>query len=573
MNDLSKTQTENLGFSSTISTLSTWITRPSFQILTFFVGIYYLIFMIMSVQAYQDHVLHMTYFRLVGADRLLSISFTYQGCPTISFQATAASANHTWRVDSPLAADGFILTFPDTDGPPVHFSLQSSEDAGATWATVGAPDFRWTANGVRALGGGAPLAARELRFDLRPPWPVLEQNIAEPAVIAAGLLCAAALGVLRQPARAKATMLCALWALAAGSVAAAAGFVGAGAPREAFLPSVAALAYAPLAAALRHSEPLFLDACAGLGLVCAAARLAADCGVFADCGNIAASPPLVPALVAALAAAHALLRVRSVAATLRDLRRARAPCDAEWRRLLAQPGAAAALRELEYVAQRERRACAEQPPPRQLNRLPSAGAAAKASAGKVSESFQLLLRLQDLTHFDARAALDSDGAATADLDRPVCSLDQLYAQVKSEKTKCLRSQDTVIFSHCHAAFMSLFANIDFRILFNLLGVSGGSSYIEERFAIASLSFRYHLTHQNVIQPPGGSARAGQMTDDRADRARRRSPSPPSSARCAPAGPGPPTAAYTLAGVRTAATARRLLLPAAARLPSQSLPRL
>ncbi len=128
---------------------STWIKQPSFQILSLFVGIYYLICMISSVQKYENYVMDMTCFRILGADRLVSISFLYQGCPTVTFQA-AASANRTWRLEKPLVADGFILTFPDTavGGPPVRFSLQSSADAGASWATTGAPDFRWTANGA-----------------------------------------------------------------------------------------------------------------------------------------------------------------------------------------------------------------------------------------------------------------------------------------------------------------------------------------------------------------------------------------------------------------------------------------
>ena len=413
---------------------STWIQRPSFQILTLFVGIYYTSCAVLYIQNYEQYAMHLTYFRLIGADRLLSIGFMNKGCHSSSFQA-ADSANRTWHLDRPLAADGFILAFPDTDvgGLPVPFSLQSSADAGATWATVAAPDFRWTANGIRALGGAAaPLAARELRFDLRPPWPCLEQNVMEPAVIAAGLLSAAAFGALRQAGRAKAALLCALCALAAGSVAAAAGFAAVGAPREAFSPATAALAYAPLAASLRRSESLFLDACAALGLLCVvAARLAADCAVFADCGNLAAAPPVGAALVAALAALHIALRARSVAGALRGLRQLRGHCDAEWRRVLAQPGAAAALRELAGLVLRARRACAGEPPPRQYNRaLPSdAGAAAPANAG--------LSRLQGSAYFDEAAPPDLGGAASAGLGRPVRSLDQLYAQA-SARNACRR---------------------------------------------------------------------------------------------------------------------------------------
>ena len=91
---------------------STWINQPSFQILTSCGGIYYLIFMILSVQKYEHDVIRMSYFRLVGADGVFSISFMHQGCPTVAFPA-AASANRTWRLDSPLSADGFILTFPE----------------------------------------------------------------------------------------------------------------------------------------------------------------------------------------------------------------------------------------------------------------------------------------------------------------------------------------------------------------------------------------------------------------------------------------------------------------------------
>jgi hypothetical protein len=438
---LRKAQTENVMRFST--PFSTWINQPSFQILTLLVGICYTYCVYLNIQNYENYVMHLTCFRLVGADRLLSLRFMYKGCSSVLFQA-AASANRTWRLDSPLAADGFILTFPDTDvgGLPVPFSLQSSADAGVTWATVGAPEFRWTANGIRVLGGAAPLAARELRFDLRPPWPCLEQNVLEPAVIAAGLICAAAFGALRQSARAKAAVLCALWLLAAGSVAAAAGFAAAGAPREAFAPATAALAYAPLAALLRRSEPLFLDACAALGLLCiAAARLVADCAVFADCGNLAHAPPIGAALVAALAALYTVLRARSVAEALRGLRQLRGPCDAEWRRVLAQPGAVPALHELADLALRARRACAREPPPRQHNRLLPAGAGATVLAGDAPAA--ALPRLQGSAYFDEPAPPDSGDAATADLDRPVRSLDQLYAQARVER---VRSRETAAVS-------------------------------------------------------------------------------------------------------------------------------
>ena len=95
----------------------------------------------------------------------------------------------------------------------------------------------------------------------------MEQHVLEPAAIAAGLLCAAALGALHQAARAKRAVLWALCALAVGDGAAAAGFAAAGAPREAFTPAASALTYLLLAGALQRSEPLFLDACAGLGLL------------------------------------------------------------------------------------------------------------------------------------------------------------------------------------------------------------------------------------------------------------------------------------------------------------------
>ncbi len=151
MNAIREAQTGNLGFMRFSAPFSTWIYQPSFQILTICVGIYYLVSIILSIRQYEDYVLRMACFRIVGADRLLSISFLYQGCPTVKFQA-ATSTNRTWRLDSPLAADGFILTFPDTavGGPPVSFSLQSSAD-GTAWATIGTPEFRWTANGAYAF--------------------------------------------------------------------------------------------------------------------------------------------------------------------------------------------------------------------------------------------------------------------------------------------------------------------------------------------------------------------------------------------------------------------------------------
>ena len=387
---------------------------------------------------------NLSLFQLLDENRTLSLSFLYQGCITASNSfLTNSSANRTWRLDSSLTADGFILTFPDEDvgGPPTRFVLQSSADGGATWSTVGKPRFRWAGGGARLLDGAAPLAASELRFDLRPPWPWVEQHVLEPAAIAAGLLCAAALGALHQAARAKRAVLWALCALAVGDGAAAAGFAAAGAPREAFTPAASALTYLLLAGALQRSEPLFLDACAGLGLLLlAGGRVAADCAVFDDCGNLAASPPVGSALVAVLALLHAVYRARSAAAAHRALLHERGRRDEEWRRVAAQPGAAAALAELEVLTRTARRSCAAGPPARQLNRRQGIGG---TSGDATSSWLRLLLGRKSSAAVPGAAELDGpvahgwdgpDAAAAAaaepDPDSPVRSLDQLYAQAR-----------------------------------------------------------------------------------------------------------------------------------------------
>ena len=436
-------QMDKLGIFRFSVPLSSVIHQPSFQIPAFSIGIYSLVAAFIAISAHDDlSQPHLTYFRCVGDDRVLGIKYMYRGCPTASFP-TFSSSNRTWHLSNSLTFDGFVLTFPylEVGGQPTGFSLQSSSDGGATWVTVGAPRFRWTSSGVRFLSGTAPVTARELHFDMRPPWPWLVQNVLEPAIVAASLLCAAAFGVLQQAAIAKLAIIWPLFALAAGSCVASIGFIMSGAPREAFAPAAYATAYLPLATALCLSEPLFLDASAALSLIfIVGGRIVADCAVFADCDHLSTSPPIAPALTAALAILHAVLRVRSVAAALRALHSERDRCDSVWRQVAARPGAGAALRQLADLTRSAGQLCAAGPPARQLNRLAKfraeGGVAAACAAGSIRDC-QLPPCGPCLhsagTELDEPAAVDSDGCgSTADPGNPVRSLDQLYVQARMQ---------------------------------------------------------------------------------------------------------------------------------------------
>ena len=113
------------GVNQNSAPFTAWIHQPSFQILALCFGIYSLITMSLSLSSMEpSNLSHLTLFRLLGDDRVLSIRFMHQGCLKASF-TTVSSANRTWRLDRPLSADGFVLTFAaaDVGGPPTRFSL------------------------------------------------------------------------------------------------------------------------------------------------------------------------------------------------------------------------------------------------------------------------------------------------------------------------------------------------------------------------------------------------------------------------------------------------------------------
>ena len=108
--------------------------------------------------------------------------------------------------------------------------------------------------------------------------------------------------------------------------------------------------------------------------------------------------------------------------------------------MAAQPGAAAALAELEVLTRTARRGCAAGPPARQLNRRQGIGG---TSGDATSSWLRLLLGRKSSAAVPGAAELDGpvahgwdgpDAAAAAaaepDPDSPVRSLDQLYAQAR-----------------------------------------------------------------------------------------------------------------------------------------------
>ncbi len=350
--------------------------------------------------------------------------------------------------------------------------LLASADGGNTWSVAGSSTLRYLARGARFLPPEPVLWSRgdtgrwQLRADFRPPWAAIAEPALASGLAGIGLLAIAVLGALDRPAagRRACCWLCLL--LAVNSLTAAAALAaGGGDRRAAFRPLAEAALLAAVGAGLlfRGGERLFFGRLLAAAAAGALVRVIDDCVLYADAGNLAASPPFAVLAAAACAAAFLLLNEaflrRCVAAVAAD----RARHDAEWARLQSDPAERAALAELETVCQGFADTCARLPRARQLNRprirtcgLVQAGggsprprpeaavdadASAEAAETEPSRAAQWrrarhssLEQLHTLLRWDARDE-DFESRNTvpgrADETSPVTSLDQLYGELLS----------------------------------------------------------------------------------------------------------------------------------------------
>ena len=284
-----------------------------------------------------------------------------------------------------------------------HFEIQGLDEDENRWVTVVSCAYRYTQLGIRFLPGKCS-PANSLSVDHRAPWPLKLLPAAE-AVIGSCFL-ATSLCAWNNALRHTERLFQAALVLAAAIYAASAlGFAASDTPLESVLYFLYALLCFLAAAVLRWAGSLAAPAALITGVAGMLARVAADCGCFADCSYLADSPPFYHVALSLCGLLFLLTQRRSAALAIRGATADRAAYDAEWQRVAAGPEQAE-LDRLADVADGIAAACD--------------GQAARHTRRAGTES--LVLRLPEGPHPSASAdSMGSDELA-------VSSLSQLYSQ-------------------------------------------------------------------------------------------------------------------------------------------------
>ena len=326
--------------------------------------------------------------------------------------------------------DGFSATLAQPPGGgPGGFSLLGSAGDGAPWITVGASTVRLTRDGVRFLTGGGGAGA--VRFDYRPPWPWYLKEIADPAILSLGCVGAVLFGAFRLPDLGKAATGAALAALSANALGCAAGYLALGSGRAAFEPALLGAIHAGTAALVWRAEPRFAETVAAAGAAGVLVWVLASTAVYDDPGCLPLQPPAMALCFAALGAAFLLLRWRYWLRATAEVEEDRLRYDAEWRR--SATAAPAPIAELAAATDRLGAACSPLLA-RHYNRRRVGGSEppwrGRAGARTSSSSWGSLRSvLRFMTEGSrARFHVPRSVVGSKDLDSPVASADQLYAQ-------------------------------------------------------------------------------------------------------------------------------------------------
>ena len=264
-------------------------------------------------------------------------------------------------------------------------------------------------------------------FDLRPSWPLFVDSSMELILLACGSFGAGISSLLKRtlaPQRCfpLVGMICSFNAGLAGV-----GYLMLQLPRDCFYPLLRAALYLLGSIALYSPQPFCFVILIVLALVAVIGRFIQDCVIYSDCSYLSDAPPALPIAFASIAAAILLLRRLALRQVLRSVAMDQAAYDARWSDLISDPTEREALHRLKAAVDRleprPRRAAA-----RQLSRSRAKPGVRRESwvpspplDGAVAES--------DVPGRDEVIdSGDTTVAGRADEERPVQSLDQLYAQ-------------------------------------------------------------------------------------------------------------------------------------------------
>ena len=347
-----------------LAPFSACILQPWLQAILFVAGVYLMVNAAVTDARFTGYgTVHFSAFRLLGVEIQGNGSLTFEllrrGCsiaaiPVLFIDSRNASSSLELSLSETTAVDGFSLKSSQGSNLSVssqgNIRLEGSNDQ-RSWTLAGSSNFRLSATGPRFLSGAAPLPSA-LRFDFRAPWPLFADAVVTDILFALACWATAACGAharLRAGGRERLhstvfLLWCALLALL--SLVVGVGYLTVGLPRESVPPLADCTVYCLLAAALAAAEARFFDAMLAAAAYTLCARALTDCGLFGDCGNLAAQPPLRPLLFAAVGLVFAGLRRRYLRRVVASVRGDYEQLEADWRRAAAAAAPTGALQRL-----------------------------------------------------------------------------------------------------------------------------------------------------------------------------------------------------------------------------------
>ena len=357
-------------------------------------------------------------------------------------------------VGLPALFNGFEIV-PDEDSSfsfTGNIVLLGSND-NLTWTTAASSNFRVVGNGVRFLHGPSRRDPG-LRYDFRPPWPLITDTVTSSILFALGCIGTALSGAYTWLCRVdtnvlgKSVFLGFAVALSIHSFAVGAGYLCISMPNYAFVPLSQGAVFLLIAAVLHFREAFFFDTLRSVALFSIACRVVSDCAFFDDSGNLLADPPVQSLAFFVVGSIFASLRRRFLLTAVSDVGSDRASLDAVWARLQADPDERGALERLAAAAAAAAISCVPVQA-RQLNRArraarregswarrwipaptgwPPNGSA--AWPGDRAPDSVCLTEGTGLPGASGENAADGTEPGEVDVESPVMSLDQLYSQVR-----------------------------------------------------------------------------------------------------------------------------------------------
>ena len=285
-----------------------------------------------------------------GAIEWKSVHLMLNGCPVAEFDATASDISAVHNLSEPIEINGLMLTFPDFSQVFGFFQVIGNSTSEIGGSIMMSPDWHWNDRGVRFLANPVQLRAT-MTLDFRPPWPWYFEYAMTSFMIASMFVCVGASRLFRLSLAAR-TSLCGCVLLAAIHCVATAGYLSLALHRQACLTGAYALIWASASLVLSLAPNFFGEACACLGGGSIFARVASDCTVFRDCGNLVDMPPVYEVAVTLVGMALVAVKYRRLVKVVQELAQERTAYDAVWQLMLEGEGFDAATRRLEELMRR-----------------------------------------------------------------------------------------------------------------------------------------------------------------------------------------------------------------------------